>query len=167
MTMMDDGGRVQLQLQDGLAQLLLGARARRLHQRPLHVQRGWRDVGRRRLHRAVTESGIYTESAYLYTAKSCSILKNCCSAESNTGAATGITGHTAVTSGDEDALKSAAGTYPIISVGIDASSAQFQLYSLGVYAPKSCSSTSLHHGVAVVGSLLCRPACFRARACTR
>ena len=52
----DDGGRVQLQLQDGLAQLLLGAGARRLHQLgPLHVQRGWRDFGRRRLNRVVAE----------------------------------------------------------------------------------------------------------------
>ena len=101
---------------------------------------------------ASSQSGyIYTERAYPYTATSCSILKNCCNAESNTGVSTGITGHTAVTSGDEDALKSAAGTYPIISVGIDASSTQFQLYSSGVYAPAGCSSTSLDHGVAVVG----------------
>ena len=101
---------------------------------------------------APSQSGyIYTESEYLYTATSCSILKSCCSAESNTGVATGITGHAAVTSGDEDALKSAVGTYPIIPVGIDASSAQFQLYSPGVRAEKSCSSTSLDHGAAVVG----------------
>jgi len=70
---------------------------------------------------APSQSGyIYTESAYLYTATSCSIPKDCCSAESNTGVATGITGHTALTSGDEGALKSAAGTYPVISVGISA-----------------------------------------------
>ena len=101
---------------------------------------------------APSQSGyIHTELEYLCTATSCSILKKCCSAESNTGVATGITCHTAVTSGDEDALKSAAGTYPIISVGIGASSAQFQLYSSVVYAPKSFSSTSLDHGVAVVG----------------
>ena len=101
---------------------------------------------------ASSQSGyIYTETAYPYTATSCSILKNCCSAESNTGVNTGITGHTAITSGDEDALKSAAGTYPVISVGIDASSTQFQLYSSGVYAPAGCSSSSLDHGVAVVG----------------
>ena len=49
------------------------------------------------------------------------------------------------------AEKTAAGTYPIISVGIDASSMQFQLYSSGVYAPAGCSSTQLDHGVAVVG----------------
>jgi len=94
---------------------------------------------------------IYTEDAYPYTASSCSILRNCCEAKSRTGVSTGITGFTAIASGDEDALKSAAATKTIISVGIDASGASFQLYSSGVYAPKSCSSTNLDHGVAIVG----------------
>jgi len=94
---------------------------------------------------------IYTEEAYPYTGTSCSVLQNCCEAKAGEGVDTGITGFTAVKSGDEDALKTATGTYPIISVGIDASGASFQLYSSGVYAPRSCSSTQLDHGVAVVG----------------
>ena len=94
---------------------------------------------------------IYTESAYPYTAKSCSIAKNCCTAEAGEGVATGITGHTAIPSGDEDSLKEASATLTVVSVGIDASAASFQLYSSGVYAPAGCSSTDLDHGVAVVG----------------
>lgn len=79
------------------------------------------------------------------------MVKDCCTAEAKTGVNTGITGFTAVSSGDEDALKSAAATQTIISVGIDASDASFQLYNSGVYAPAKCSSTDLDHGVAVVG----------------
>jgi len=94
---------------------------------------------------------IYTEDAYPYTGTSCSVLKDCCNAEEKTGVDTGITGFTAVSSGDEDALKSASATQTIISVGIDASDASFQLYNSGVYAPTKCSSTDLDHGVAVVG----------------
>ena len=47
---------------------------------------------------------IYTESAYPYTGTSCSVLKDCCDAESGEGVDTGITGFTAVTSGDEGRL---------------------------------------------------------------
>jgi len=94
---------------------------------------------------------IYTESAYPYTAKSCSIAKDCCTAEAGEGVATGITGHTAIPTGDEDALKEASATLTVVSVGIDASAASFQLYNSGVYAPAGCSSTNLDHGVAVVG----------------
>ena len=93
---------------------------------------------------------IMTEAAYPYTAKSCSILQNCCTAEAGQGVATGITGFTAVATGDEDALKTAA-NIAVVSVGIDASATSFQLYNSGVYAPAGCSSTQLDHGVAVVG----------------
>ena len=43
--------------------------------------------------------------------------------------------------------------FPVISVGIDASSFAFQLYDSGVYEDDSCGNTmkKLDHGVAVVG----------------
>jgi len=94
---------------------------------------------------------IYTEREYPYTGSSCSIAKDCCDADASTGVSTGITGFTAVDSGDEDGLKVASAEQTIISVGIDASSVLFQLYNSGVYAPAGCSTTSLDHGVAVVG----------------
>ena len=64
-----------------------------------------------------------------------------------------FSGYTNITSGDEDALKTAAYRQPIVSVGIDASSIWFQLYFGGVYDVKSCKNKAaqLDHGVAVVG----------------
>ena len=61
--------------------------------------------------------------------------------------------YTNITSGDENALKTATYEKPIISVGIDASSIWFQLYFGGVFDVKSCKNTEdqLDHGVSVVG----------------
>ena len=61
--------------------------------------------------------------------------------------------YTNITSGDEDALKTATYEKPIISVGIDASSIWFQLYFGGVFDVKSCKNADdqLDHGVSVVG----------------
>ena len=152
----DDGGR--LQLQDGLAQLLFGAGARRLHQfGPLHVQRGWRDVGRRRLHRVVAErlhlhrAGVpvhcdvvldpqelllgrveHGRRDWYYRPHHCHV---------------GRRGRAQVGSGH---VPDHLGRYRRAT--------QFQLYSPGVYAPKSYSSTSLDHGVAVVGYAASQPA---------
>ena len=92
---------------------------------------------------------ISTEAAYPYTAKS-KFIKSC-GADDSTGVKTGITGFTAVAEGDETALKAASAQQTIVAVGMDASANAFQLYSSGVYAPATCSSTSLDHGVAVVG----------------
>lgn len=66
---------------------------------------------------------------------------------------TGITGYANITSGDEDALKQAAYAHASVSVGIDASSFQFQLYGGGVYNDKTCKNkaSKLDHGVTVVG----------------
>ena len=43
--------------------------------------------------------------------------------------------------------------FPVISVGIDASSFEFQLYGSGVYTDSNCGNTmkKLDHGVAVLG----------------
>lgn len=58
-----------------------------------------------------------------------------------------------VTSGSEAALQAASAVQPIVSVGIDASSIFFQLYSSGVYNDLTCKNgrDELDHGVAVVG----------------
>ena len=62
-------------------------------------------------------------------------------------------GYTNITSGDEDALKSATFEQPIISVGIDASSIWFQLTLVVCSMIKAAKqkAADLDHGVAVVG----------------
>lgn len=56
-----------------------------------------------------------------------------------------------IKSGDEKALQKAAATIGPISVGIDASSDEFQMYTSGIYDVDDCSTTQLDHGVTVVG----------------
>jgi cathepsin L len=92
---------------------------------------------------------INTEQQYPYTAQSLGV----CKADDKDAIDAGFTGYANVTSGDEDALKVAAYQRPVISVGIDASSFGFQLYSGGVYYNKHCMKDwqDLDHGVAVVG----------------
>lgn len=96
---------------------------------------------------------ISTEQGYPYVSGKTKALTPCRpSAASFVN--TGITGYTNVTSGDENALLAAAVIHPSISVGIDASSFGFQLYSSGVYVDdEGCgnNASSLDHGVAVVG----------------
>jgi len=52
---------------------------------------------------------------------------------------------------DEEALKESCGTSGVVSIAIDASGWDFQLYTSGIYNPSSCSSTSLDHAVGLVG----------------
>jgi cathepsin L len=92
----------------------------------------------------IDNSGIDTESSYPYKASDGS----CSYSASNIGAT--ISSYKDVTSGDENALQTAANQQPI-SVAIDASNQSFQLYSSGVYNEPDCSSTSLDHGVLVIG----------------
>jgi cathepsin L len=90
--------------------------------------------------------GIDTEDNYPY----CTCSGNSCSYDSSASAAT-FSSYFDVASGSEDDLQTASATYPGISVAIDASHQSFQLYSSGVYSEDACSSSSLDHGVLVVG----------------
>jgi len=65
-----------------------------------------------------------------------------------TGASIG--GYSDVQSGNEGALQNAVLKQPV-SVAIDASHSSFQLYKDGIYYESACSSSSLDHGVLVVG----------------
>lgn len=94
---------------------------------------------------------INTETQYPYVSGASGKLTKC--KPKAHAVATGIQGYANVTSGDEDALTQAVFSYPIISVGIDASGIGFQLYSKGVYTSLLCKNKpdDLDHGVAVVG----------------
>lgn len=89
--------------------------------------------------------GIDTESSYPYTAQD-----GTCDFSKKNVAAT-VSGYVDVTSGNEAALQDASATIGPISVAIDASSWNFQLYESGVYDESDCSSSVLDHGVLVVG----------------
>lgn len=91
---------------------------------------------------------IESEVDYPYTATS----KGMCTAQEDK-AIGHFTSYVNVTSGDEDALKSAVANKSVISVAIDASSFLFQLYKHGVFVWPFCKNgqDELDHGVAVVG----------------
>jgi len=93
----------------------------------------------------ISNGGLDTEASYPYTATG----PNNCQYNPANSAET-LSSYKDVTSGDENALETAANTQPV-SVAIDASNNSFQLYSSGVYYEPNCSSTSLDHGVLVVG----------------
>jgi len=93
----------------------------------------------------ISNGGLDTEASYPYTATG----PNTCQYNPANSAET-LSSYTDVTSGDEGALETAANQQPI-SVAIDASNDSFQTYSGGVYYEPNCSSTSLDHGVLVVG----------------
>jgi len=96
----------------------------------------------------ISQGGNMLESDYPYTASS----GNPCGFDASKAVANVFTGYINVTVGDEKDLmaKSAAS---VVSVGIDASSFMFQLYSSGVYNDPTCKNDplSLDHGVTVVG----------------
>jgi len=93
----------------------------------------------------ISNAGIDTEESYPYTATG---PNDCQYSASNIGDT--ISNFQDVTSGSESALMTAANQQPV-SVAIDASNNSFQLYTSGVYYEPACSSTSLDHGVLVVG----------------
>jgi cathepsin L len=96
----------------------------------------------------ISQGGDMLESDYPYTATS----GNPCGFVSSKAVANVFTGYTNVTTGDENALMYASSAH-VVSVGIDASSIWFQLYSSGVYNVPSChnDAADLDHGVTVVG----------------
>ncbi|KAE8573144.1 procathepsin L [Halyomorpha halys] len=91
-------------------------------------------------------NGIDTEASYPYKGEDSSTCKY---KKANIGAT--ITGYKDVQSGSESALQSAVANVGPISVAIDASSFDFQLYDSGIYYEEDCSSSELDHGVLAVG----------------
>ncbi|XP_046817960.1 cathepsin L [Vespa velutina] len=89
--------------------------------------------------------GLDTEKSYPYEAEK----ENCRYTPSNSGAYD--IGYVDIPEGDEDKLKAAVATIGPVSIAIDASHQSFQFYSEGVYYEPDCSSTSLDHGVLIVG----------------
>jgi cathepsin L len=73
-----------------------------------------------------------------------------CKWDSSKGTTT-IKGYHKVISGNETDLLVKIWTAGPVSVGIDASSWDFQLYSGGVYDEPDCSTTELDHGVVAIG----------------
>jgi len=93
----------------------------------------------------IKNGGIDTEDSYPYTAQD-----GTCHFNPNTIGAT-MTSYKDIPTGDETALKQAVATVGPVSVAIDASQFDFQLYAGGVYDNEDCSSTLLDHGVLAVG----------------
>jgi len=96
----------------------------------------------------IAQGGDMLESDYPYTATS----GNPCGFDASKAVANVFTTYVNVTSGDEKALQAASAAH-VVSVGIDASSFAFQLYSSGVYNDNTCKNgwNELDHGVTVVG----------------
>lgn len=97
-------------------------------------------------------SKFNTEQQYPYTSGE-GTSSGKCKAQDGTAVDTHIAGYVNVTHGDEQALKQAVYTNAVVSIGIDASEMEFQLYSDGVYDNPSCHNKvdQLDHGVAIVG----------------
>ncbi|XP_069051664.1 procathepsin L-like [Lepisosteus oculatus] len=89
--------------------------------------------------------GIDTEDFYPYEARD-----STCRFSPNTIGST-CSGYFDVVPRDESTLQSAVAIMGPVSVGIDAGNPSFQLYKSGIYDEPGCSSTSLNHGVLVVG----------------
>lgn len=88
-------------------------------------------------------NGLTTETNYPYTGTD-----GTCNTDKQTESAAKITGHEDVPSNSESALLKAVANQPV-SVAIDASGSDFQLYSSGVFTGQC--GTNLDHGVTAVG----------------
>jgi len=95
----------------------------------------------------ISNGGIDTEASYPYVGTDGN---PCTYSAANSGAT--ISSYVNITSGSESALQTAAAARTV-SVAIDASSMEFQLYTSGVYDDSTCQSGlgDLDHGVLVVG----------------
>eukprot|EP01120_Amphizonella_sp_Union-15-10_P002548 TRINITY_DN1281_c0_g1_i4.p1 TRINITY_DN1281_c0_g1~~TRINITY_DN1281_c0_g1_i4.p1 ORF type:complete len:148 (+),score=24.00 TRINITY_DN1281_c0_g1_i4:148-591(+) len=93
----------------------------------------------------IISNGINTEESYPYTATG----PNACRFNKSNVAAM-LKSYEECPTGDEATLLKFVVSGPT-SVGIDSSVESFQLYSSGIYYEPKCSSTSLDHGVLVVG----------------
>lgn len=94
----------------------------------------------------INNKGIDSEASYPYSGYTS---YNC--RYSSTNKAASITSYRDISSGSESGLQNAVGLNGPVSVAIDASQLSFQYYTGGVYYEPRCSSTSLDHGVLVVG----------------
>ena len=93
------------------------------------------------------QNGLWmTETDYPYTGYdgSCKFnsAKGCCAVKSYIRP---------TTTQNEDELAQGCADKGVVSIAIDASGWDFQLYSGGIYNPSRCSSTSLDHAVGLVG----------------
>jgi len=93
----------------------------------------------------IANNGIDSESSYPYEAKNGQCRFNAANVAGS------VASYSNVASGDENALATAGQTGPV-SVAIDASQNSFQFYTNGVYYEPACSSSSLDHGVLMVGA---------------
>jgi len=92
----------------------------------------------------ISNNGVDTEKSYPYTAED----GTCNFNAANVGST--LSSYINVASGNENDLLQKASVGPT-SVAIDASQSSFQFYNSGVYSDPNCSTTSLDHGVLVVG----------------
>lgn len=89
--------------------------------------------------------GVDTEKSYPYRG-----YDEICRFNKTTVGATDV-GYVDVTARSEKALAEAVATVGPVSVAIDASNDKFQFYKSGIYDVKSCSNSSLDHGVLTIG----------------
>jgi len=96
----------------------------------------------------IQSGGIESEAEYPYCGINCD--GEACQF-SKSKVVTTISSYKNIQQGSESALQTSVAANHTVSIGIDASSEGFQLYSGGVYNNPFCSSTQLDHGVLIVG----------------
>lgn len=93
--------------------------------------------------------GLTTESAYPYQGGQGTCQFDSASSDSGSGVAATISSYQEVPGNDEASLAQAVANQPV-SVGIDASSPQFQYYQSGIFTADGCG-TGMNHAVTIVG----------------